>query len=163
MPSHQETIYAEPRREIARAPDRLYHDAVHEAGRVAISRVLGLPSAYVMPEHQEQTTGHAFIFDALQAEWNCLHPERNGDDRAFRRRRIIAEMAGAEAEREIIGSCAEEHDHPQWVFGYSDDRPVLSARMHVFARRLVKRHRDTILRLADQLVVANEICELLAR
>jgi hypothetical protein len=47
----------------------------------------------------------------LQAfEWNRLHPERNGDDRAFWRGRIIVTMAGAEAEREIIGSWADGDD-----------------------------------------------------
>ena len=166
MSFHQEITFTEAHQEIARAPDRLYHDAIHEAGRVTISRVLGLPSGYAIPvpEHEEQTAGHAFVVNTLLAsEWNRLHPDRDGDDRAFWRRMIIADMAGAEAEREIIGSCAEEHDDPQWVCGYSNDRPVRSARSRRLARRLVKRHRDTILSFADQLIAADELGELLAR
>jgi hypothetical protein len=166
MSFHQETTYAEPHPERAHAPDRLYHDAVHEAARIAIGRVLGLPSGYAVPvpEYESPTSSHRFAFNAVQAsEWNRLHPGRNGDDRAFWRRTIIMDMACAEAEREIIGSSAHEQADPHCIFGHSDDQPVRSARMHQLARRLVKRHRDAILRLADQLIAADELGELLAR
>lgn len=146
--------------------DRLWHDAVHDAARIAISRALGLPSVYanLTSEYEERSAGHAFIFDALQSsEWNRLHPERNGGDRAFWRGRTISDMAGAEAEREIIGWSADEHGRAQCGFGYSNQRPDGSARMRRFARQLVKRHRTTILRFADQLIAADELGELLAR
>ena len=126
--------------DITRAPDRRWHDAIHEAARIAIGRRLGLPFGY--------------------AE---LAPEREGaDDRALWRGMIIANMAGTEAEREIIGCFAEE-DRLEGDFRFSDDGPERLARMRRFARQLVKRHRATIQRIADQLRAADELGELLAR
>ena len=140
MSLHQEISSAEAPWDITRALDRRWHDAVHEAGRLAIGRTLGLP-------------------------FGCadLRPEQEGaDDRALWRGRIIANLAGTEAEREIIGWCAED-DRPECDFRYSDERPERIVRMRRFARQLVKRHRETILRFADQLIAADELGELLAR
>jgi hypothetical protein len=152
--------------------DRLWHDAVHEAGRAVVSRALGLTSGYanLVPDYEEPSPGTAFIFDALQAsEWNRLHPERHGNDGAFWRGRIIATMAGAEAELEIIGICAgsggherEQCDSTGEDLGYSGDWPQRAVRMRRFARQLVKRHRGTILRFAEQLIAADELDEFLA-
>jgi len=158
---------------MTRTPDKLWHDAVHEAGHAVIARVLGVNSGYanLVPDYEEQTPSHAFIFDALQAwEWNRLHPRRSGDDRPFWRGRVIATMAGVEAEREIIGWCAGDAEHdcrrcdPMGDNpAYSNGPPELSARMRRFARQLVKRHRNAILSFAEQLIAADELDELLAR
>ena len=153
-----------------RAPDRLWHDAVHEAGHAVIARTLGLTSGYtnLFPGCAEHMSGHPFIHDALQSwSWNCRHPERNGNDDAFWRGMIIARMAGAEAEREIIGSCLgrcgdDSRSSDLIRDGLGNEQPEDAARMRRFARHLVKRHREAILRFADQLVAAVELDELVA-
>ena len=151
-------------------PDRVWHDAVHEAGHAVIARALGLTSGYtnLSPGCGEQISGDAFIHDALQSwSWNCRHPERNGNDGAFWRGTIIARMAGAEAEREIIGSClgrcGDDRRLPGLIRdGLGYEQPEGAVRMRRFARQLVKRHREAILRFADQLVAAAELDELVA-
>jgi hypothetical protein len=152
-------------------PDKLWHDAVHEAGHAVIARALGLTTGYAnfLPDCEE-TSADALIFDALLAlRWNRLHPERKGDDAEFWHGKIIARLAGAEAEREIIGSSLgeDDDDHRQYKFGddltYSDEGPEHGVRMRHFARQLVKRHRNAILRFAEQLVAAAELDELVAR
>lgn len=127
--------------DITRAPDRRWHDAIHEAARIAIGRRLGLPFGYAEPAYEQEGV----------------------DNRALWRGRIIANMAGTEAEREIIGWCAEDDRGAECDSRYSDEGPERIARMRRLARQLVKRHRATILRFADQLIAADELGELLAR
>ena len=156
-----------------RTPDKLWHDAVHEAGHAVISRALGLTSGYanLAPDASDQRSGEALIFDALQCcRWNSRHPERNGNDTAFWDGTIIASMAGAEAEREIIGTCLGRCEHGTRSsdpisndLGYEDDGAGRTARMRRFAQQLVKKHRAAILRFAEQLVAVDELDELLAR
>lgn len=141
MSLQQEMTYAEAHQELTRDLDRLWHDAVHDAGRIAIARALGLPFAYS----------------------DLIFQQAGGDDRKFCHARIIADMAGAEAERDLFGWSADEDHCPECDFPYSDDRPEHFIRMRRFARQLVRRHRATILRLADQLVAADELGELLSR
>jgi len=166
MSLHQDVTYAEAYRDLTRAPDRLWHDAVHEAGRIAISRVLGLPSVQFTTarDHGGQTAVHVFTSDVWRGpEWiSRLQPERNKDDRAFWRGRIIVDIAGAEAEREIIGRYVDGHGYLERGFGYSDDGAEPLAGTRRFARQLVKRHRATILQFADQLMAAHELEELMA-
>ena len=135
------SLQQEAHRELASVSDRLWHEAVHDAGRIAITRALELPFAHS----------------------DLIFQQAGGDDRKFCRARIIADMAGAEAERELFGWCADEDHRQQNYFPYSDDRPERFIRMRRFARQLVRRHRATILRLADQLIAADELGELLAR
>jgi len=99
MSLHQEITSTEAPWDITGTPDRRWHDAVHEAGRLAIGRTLGLGSGY-----------------------GDLGPEQEGvDDRGFWRARMIADMAGAEAEREMIGWCIDEDHRALGDFAYSDD------------------------------------------
>src|SRR3954463_7486657 len=63
--------------------------------------------------------------------------------------KIIALMAGSEAECEIIGSCAggDAHDRRQCdsIAGdleYRDDWPRRAARLRRFSRQLIRRHRS---------------------
>jgi hypothetical protein len=77
-------------------------------------------------------------------------------------------MAGAEAEREIIGRCFGEHDSRSRdlvvdYLDYSDVCPERAERMRRFTRQLVKRHRDAILSFAEQLMAAAELDELVER
>ena len=98
-----------------RTPDKLWRDAVHEAGQAVIARALG-----------------------------------NGNDTAFWDGAVIARMAGAEAEREIIGTClgryercAQSSDLIGNDLGHQDGRG----------------HSTD----AEQLVASDELDELLAR
>src|SRR5689334_16979001 len=83
-------------------PDKLWHDAVHEAGHAVIARILGVTPGYAnLSSDCDEVSAADFILDAMQAfEWNQVHAERHAADGAFWRRKIIARMAGAEAERE---------------------------------------------------------------
>lgn len=163
--------YPKGTREMRRTPDKLWHDAVHEAGHVVVARALGLTAGYAnFFLDCAEISAHAFIFDALQAlAGGRLQSARKEDDAEFWHDKIIARMAGAEAEREIIGMClgADGDDHGQLKFGddlaYADEEPEHAVRMRRFARQLVKRHQDAILRFAEQLVAAAELDELVAR
>ena len=156
-----------------RTPDKLWHDAVHEAGYAVIARALGLTSCYtnLAPDYPDQRWGESLIFDVLQCcGWNRRHPERNGNDTAFWDGTTIASMAGAEAEREIIGTClgrdergAQSSDLIRNDLEHPDGRAHRTERMRRFAQQLVKKHRAAILRFAEQLVAVDELDELLAR
>ncbi len=152
-------------------PDKLWHAAVHAAGHAVVARVLGLSAGHasLVPDFEEETAGVDYMLDALQAwEWSHLHPHQK--QRAFWDGKIIALMAGSEAECEIIGSCAggDAHDRRQCdlIAGdleYRDDWPRRAARLRRFSRQLVKRHRSAVLSFANQLIAADELDELLAR
>jgi len=149
-------------------PDRHWHDAVHAAGRAVIARVLGIPDcANLFLDADVPTVGKAFIVDALQAsEWTDHHSQRKVDHGAFWSAKIIAFLAGAEAEIQIIGPRAGSEERRCDVSGtklaYAGDPPGPTTRMRRFARQLVKRHRTAILSFAEQLVAAEELDELLA-
>lgn len=151
---------------------KLRHAAVHEAGGAVVARMLGLTCgrATLVPDYEEPAEV-AYFFEAVHAfEWRHHHSHRYRDDRAFWHGKIIATMAGAEAEREILGSCLEGNGHgrQQWDLvgdnlGYSDDWSKRAARLRRFARQLVKRHRSAILHFAKQLIAADQLDDLLAR
>jgi hypothetical protein len=78
-------------------------------------------------------------------------------------------MAGAEAEREIIGSCGSdalatwECDCMRSNAADSNVSPRRAADLRGVARQLVKKHRNRIFDIADQLIALYEMDELLAR
>jgi hypothetical protein len=150
-------------------PDKLWHDAVHEAGHAVIARILGVTSAYAnLSSNCDEVSAADFILDAMQAfEWNQVHAERHAADGAFWRRKIIARIAGAEAEREIIGVCLGDDEHHrlscELELGHAHVQSERTVRMHSLARQLVKRHRAAILSFAEQLVAAADLDELLTR
>jgi hypothetical protein len=171
LPKDNVVHLEEGHRVMERIPDKLWHAAVHAAGHAVVARVLGLSGGRpsLVPDFEEETAGVDYMLDVLQAwEWSHLHPNRN--QRAFWHGKIIAHMAGSEAECEIIGSCAggDKHDRRRCdlIAGdlkYSDDWPKRAVRLRRFARQLAKRHRSAVVSFANQLIAADELDELLAR
>jgi ATP-dependent Zn protease len=148
----------------------MWSTAVHEAGHAVVSVVLGFGchSVTIIPDYAEETSG-CMIRDGDQ--WAAL--ERWwGDGRFYRdedvalRAMAIIWAAGAAAEIELLGSCA---------VGDGDDRYNISsvalsvigeyagpegdarwdrwlAMIDRQARRMVRRHRDKIEKLAHKLM-----------
>jgi hypothetical protein len=133
-----------------------WHTAIHEAGHAVIGRVLGMRcgSATIVPDHD--SAGHAITFDpwAIAHAWETVGKHRGMT--SIWRGRIMSFQAGAEAEAEIAGVVPA---------GDGDDRYQIElmleqfacaaaeeARLRRHARRLVRRHRPTIERVADALL-----------
>jgi hypothetical protein len=169
-----------PRRRQARTrPDAISEvlraTAIHEAGHAVIGRVLALScgGATIIPNEAELEAGHANVKDPLdtlsvweQRDWektvsgvaalNC----RDGARAAYRGS-ILATMAGAEAEVEILGRCrGGDGDDRYKIEGMAASSYALLSnvlwhryepRMRRQTRRLVRKHRDKIERVAAAL------------
>jgi hypothetical protein len=133
-----------------------WHTAIHEAGHAGFGRVLGMRcgSATIVPDHD--SAGHAITVDpwATAHAWETAGKRRNMA--SIWRGRIMNFQAGVEAEAEIAGVVPA---------GDSDDRYQITlmaeefecdaaeeARLRRHARRLVRRHRPTIERVATALI-----------
>ena len=92
-----------------RTAEELRHTAHHEAGHAVIARVLTLAAgpATIKPNYREGSAGHAIVHEP----YACLHEwEKRGKVReqdAVWHARIMALMAGAEAEAELLGSASD--------------------------------------------------------
>jgi hypothetical protein len=152
--------------------------AIHEAGHVVVGRVLGLVcgGATIVPDHKEDEAGHAVIGDPLESlsAWDEEDREKslkgetplNRDEAFAYRASAIARMAGAEAELECIGSgdlgdgddrywigIALEHLHiPPRTGDPKADWHHYERGLRVEARELVRRHKDKIERVAQELL-----------
>lgn len=135
-----------------------HHTEVHEAGHAVITIALGLPvgGMTVMPDGD--SAGHVIIPD----QWEILDAwearERWRNERTALVGRILAYMAGAEAEIEILGNChGGDGDDRLWISRMLEDIPSqrtlvqLEDRLRRHTRALVRRHRGAIERLADQI------------
>lgn len=143
------------------------HTAIHEAGHAVIGRVLGMlcGGATIVRSPEEGEAGHAITEDPYGTldYWGAtLRKYRADEMRSIICGRIITVMAGAEAEAEILGKCrggdgndrrqitqmTETHYFPiERLEEWSRWEP----RMRRQTRRLVRRHRATIQRVADNL------------
>jgi ATP-dependent Zn protease len=141
--------------------------ATHEAGHAVIARVLTLLSggATIVPDFEAGEAGHAITDDPLEctSEWETRDKFRH--DNAVFHARIIAYMAGAEAEQVLLGVTqggdgddryqielmAEQLDcdPAQWV--------SREARLRAMTRMLIRRHRDRIERVADALLAKRKL------
>jgi hypothetical protein len=152
--------------------------AIHEAGHAVIGRVLGLPCTFgtVQPgksESGQDYRGCVNLEDHPKMsmdEWlrrlsahEPIKPRFQHDDgNASLHARIIAAMAAAEAEAEILGSCSKHdwHDRECVKLLVDNDLSDLSPdeweryepRMRRQAKRLVGKHRDKIERVAKALL-----------
>ncbi len=89
-----------------RSARRLNATAVHEAGHAVIGRVLGMELGEVTIEADHDSSGHAIFGDPCDT-WEAW--QKRGRYRSVSTvlvGRIIASLAGALAEIEVIGSTA---------------------------------------------------------
>ena len=136
--------------------------AIHEAGHAVIAIVLGLSvrGATIIPDGN--SAGHIIYGTAPEDTWEkWLERGKYRTLASVVRARIISTMAGAEAERELIGYCdGGDGDDVYQVTCMADSElmPTLSdewapleLRMRRQTRRLVKRHRENIKLIANAL------------
>ena len=164
--------------------------AIHEAGHAVIGRVLDLAcgGATIMPNEAEGEAGHAIFGDPYQsygvwddryvtAAFNGKLPTIYRTLGMAYRARIITLMAGAEAEAVICGRRAvgdgDDRRQIEMMAASSDSEipedswPHYEPRMRRQTRRLIRKHREQIERVASALVeretlTAEQIDELLA-
>lgn len=136
-----------------RKPNRT--TAVHEAGHAVIARVLTLACGGVSIEPDYDSSGHSIIADPYDCLWQW---ERRGKVRvldAELNARIIAYMAGAEAERAVLGRCRGGDGDDEYQIALMADAlcrgtnwSKLEPRLRAMTRMLVRRHRALIERVA---------------
>jgi ATP-dependent Zn protease len=125
-----------------------HHTAIHEAGHSVVGRVLTLlcGGTTIVPDYKDGAAGYTMIADHwdCEREWNKRGKLR-GDNAVFHGR-IMAYMAGAEAETVLLGSIiggddddrrqieliAEEFDHDPADWGR------WKARLRCQTRRLIR-------------------------
>lgn len=138
--------------------------AVHEAGHAVIGRVLGLlcGAATIVSNETKGEAGHAIV-DKQWVTWEAW--QKRGKFRELHsvaRGGILALMAGAEAEIELLGRCAGGDGDDRiriQIIAESADGADLSdeqwtrcePRMRAKTRNLVRRHRAKIERVATAL------------
>src|SRR5262245_12701176 len=87
--------------------DSLLHTAVHEAGHGVIGRMLGMACGQVtiVPDHD--SAGHSITFDPWTTYelWEERGKYRGNEMHSIYVGRILTLMAGAEAERKLLGRC----------------------------------------------------------
>jgi hypothetical protein len=137
-----------------------WHTAIHEAGHAVIARVLRLRCGEVTiePNEDEGYAGYSHIGDPWGTvdDWERAGRYRDHDVEQAYRGYILSTMAGEEAEIEILGSAqtGTESDR-RWIeiaaageaFSH-DEWPRYEPRMRRQTRRLVRKHRDPIRRVA---------------
>jgi ATP-dependent Zn protease len=148
-----------------RAPRR--STAYHEAGHAVIGRVLGMScgEATIIPNEQENEAGHAITADPfriLEDWWETRGKYRGNTMHSIMLGRVLTYMAGAEAERVILGRCRggdarDRHDIMSMVYSSESSFSVdtwerVEPRLRAHARILVRRHRDKIERVAKALL-----------
>lgn len=138
--------------------------AFHEAGHAVIGRVLGMTCGHATIVSDDDSSGHAITDDPLYivGHWYDRGKYRGDELRSIFRGRIITYMAGAEAEREILGECTVgDGDDRYWIEDMAacgdaelpDDLWVrYEPRMRRQARRLIRKHRKKIERVALSLM-----------
>jgi ATP-dependent Zn protease len=144
--------------------------AIHEAGHAVKGRVLRLTcgGASIVPNEDEEEAGHSLTADPWEtfSHWDQTFMEaiERGEQplkyrlaRSAFRGRIIAYMAGAEAENELLGKCqgGDGDDRKQIEMmaesGHAELPDALWQRYEPRTRRLVRKHRTSIERVAEAL------------
>lgn len=141
-----------------------HHTAIHEAGHAVIGRALTMlcGGATIRVDEEAGEAGHAITEDPFQIMAAWEEREKWREFGSVWTGRILTFMAGAEAEREILGGCQGEDgetdgdDRYQIALMFHDsadeaEHVRLEARLRRFARQLVRRHRADIERVAAAL------------
>jgi ATP-dependent Zn protease len=136
------------------------HTAIHESAHAVIGRALGLTcgSATIAADEETGEAGFSICADPLEIAGHWDQRERYRDLSLIFRGRILAYMAGSEAERIILGECqgGDGDDRRQIEMMAESDESDFDAaqwswreaRMRETTRRLVRHHRAAIERLA---------------
>ena len=153
-------------RKAAETRARIRRTAIHEAGHAVIGRALGLPCrhATIEPDYDEGSAGHGIIHspDEIQRLWWKFEDVAHRTEAAAFRARILAYMAGCEAEkvclgrRGRVGGDADDRRQIDLMFDIllprHADTMRIAQRMRATTRHLVRRHRTTIERVAALLL-----------
>jgi hypothetical protein len=132
---------------------QLMSTAIHEAGHAVIGRRLGLGggAATIAPDHVDDTFGHTIV------AYELAEGRRWRSEAAVRRARIIACMAGGEAERILLGvepnGDGRDRKEIEFMAEFLSgvDWEPLELRLRRMARMLVRRHQVRIARTASVL------------
>ena len=153
--------------------------AYHEAGHAVIGRVLKLPCGPASIEPDHDSSGHSMVAQPheIQTMWGKRRPHYSDD--SVMRARIMAFMAGAEAEKEFgflpEGDSDDRYQIACMLEGellplsWSDEKKErYEQRLRSKTRGLVRRHRQSVERVAKALLKhgtlqADEIDELISR
>jgi hypothetical protein len=138
--------------------------AYRAAGRAVIGRVLGLTCGDVAIKPNNDSIRHVIIRDPWQTIQDWEDRQHFRDPASAFRGTIIARMAGREAELEVFGAQGDEGD-------YRDDEMQIASllqdaepwgdpdrfitRLRGKTRVLVRRHRQSIERIAHALLSTN--------
>lgn len=141
--------------------------AVHEAGHAVIGRILKqvCGSVTIVPDHD--SLGHSIAADPFVTMSAWEEQGRYRDEASVFRGRMLAMMAGAEAEVAILGRCAggdgDDRREIEWMaisgLGLDDEaaRAAYLARLRSRATWLCRRHRELIETVADALMQAGTL------
>jgi len=142
------------------ANDRL-HTAFHEAGHAVIGRVVGQICGPATIRADDNSAGHAICADPLMTYEYWDRNDKYREMSSVFRGRIMAYMAGALAEREILGAdnggAGEDERQIGWMAeelpGTSSEQARQIARLRKSTAHLVKRHRLKIHAVAAALML----------
>jgi len=153
--------------------------AYHEAGHAVIGRVLTLPcgGANIKRNYAEMTAGYSITPDPYACEWEWEKRGKVRGNKAIWHARIITLMAGAEAEKILLGQAPEmigDGDDRHWIglmleeVASAPNWERYEARLRAITGMLVRRHRLLIRRVAKALLAkrvlsANQIDALTGR
>jgi ATP-dependent Zn protease len=137
-----------------------HHSATHEAGHAVIARVLTLAcgEATIVPDYDAGGAGYSLTKDPWQCvfEWEKRGKVRDNPDAVWHAR-IIAFMAGAEAEQVLLGATqggdGDDRDQIELMADELDGSwSRIEPRLRAMTRMLVRRHRARIERVAAALL-----------
>jgi hypothetical protein len=143
--------------------------AYHEAGHAVIGRVLTLHCGHatIKPNYEQAEAGHVIT----HAPYSCLYEwEKRGKVRDSQdvvlHARIMTYMAGAEAEKILLGSSGvgDTDDREQIALMAEElhrdtNWEKLEPRLRIMTRMLVRRHRVRIERVAKTLLTKTTLSE----
>lgn len=153
---------------ITETGNNLNHLAIHEAGHAVVGRMLGMVCGQVTIVADHDSTGHSITLDP----WDTVsHWESEGRFRVARTAflgGILTLMAGAEAEKVILGHCEGGDGNDQReiarTFGSVDfwipektgdefkDHAAYEQRLRNHCRATIRRHRSRIEMVAQLLL-----------